>query len=100
MCHGGTEWCVPLSPSVPLGPAAHRAGLALLDAGLEVVVRVCVAGVLSKVQLLHLGHDQVVVVVGGHVWVYYPHDASNGRVVTKNEIVWIMYKNLMNKFIF
>ena len=43
-----------VTPAVPLGPAAHLAGEALLDAGLEVVIWVCVTWVLRKVQLLHL----------------------------------------------
>ena len=85
-----------MTPPVPLGPTSHLAGLALLDASLEVVVRVCVARVPRKIQLLHLGHDQVVVVVGGNVRIDYPHNAPKRWIVAKYEIVWNVYENLIN----
>ena len=69
---------------------------AFSNSGLEVVVTVGVTGVPRNIQLLHLSHDEVVVVVGGHIGIYYPHDAPKGRIVTKDEKVWIMYKNLIN----
>ena len=87
--------------TVPLSPAAQLAGLALSDAGLEVVIRVSVTvtRLLSKIQFL-LCRDQVVVVVGGHVRVHYPHHAPKGWIVAEDEIGWIMYENLMKKSIF
>ena len=85
-----------MTPPVPLGPASYLAGLALLDARLEVVLRVCVTGVPRKIQLLNLGHDEVVVVVGGNVRIDYPHNAPERWIVAKYEIVWIVYENLIN----
>ena len=51
--HVGTELHVWATPAVPARPAAHLGGEALLEAGLEVIVRVQVAGVLRQVQLLN-----------------------------------------------
>ena len=56
--HYCTEWYILLTPAVQLGPAAHLAGEALLDAGLEVVVWVCVTWVLRKVQLLNFSQSE------------------------------------------
>ena len=51
----------------PLGGAAHLAGDALLDTAEEVVAWVSAARIIGKVQLLHLGQQQVVVMVTSRV---------------------------------
>ena len=62
LVHLRAEQATWLTPAVPLGPAAHLPGEALLDARLEVVVLVLVAGILGEVQLLNLGQGQAIVV--------------------------------------
>jgi hypothetical protein len=68
LVHLSTKRPVRLTPSVPFGPAAHLPGEALLDARMEVVVPVRVAGVLGDVKLLDLSDGQAVVVALGVIW--------------------------------